>query len=149
MTFPNYPLRLVVFGSRGWKDEEIIFKMCDQLIGFYRKEEVLVITGGAVGADEIGTLWSKKRAFDNLIMRPLWCEVPGAPINKAAGYERNKRMAHLCTEGVGFWDGYSKGTHQMYRYIVNTLKKPCTLVQRDYGGEYTVKTYNMEHRYRM
>lgn len=135
-------LKLVIFGSRSFNDYDLLKKVCDSRLGLYPVEDILIISGGAIGADKLAERWSAERQLDHLIRRPKWDKY-----GKAAGYRRNVTMANECTEGIGFWDGHSNGTKHMMRNMLK-LQRPLIMVNTatgervfyNRGTEYEIET---------
>lgn len=72
---------------------------------FTAVKDLLIVSGGALGADEIGRLWAQHNQIDHFIMPAKW-----KLFKKAAGHIRNGEMIPLVKYCVAFWDGESKGT---------------------------------------
>ena len=74
------------------------------------KKDVLIISGGARGADSLAEQYANEKGYKLLVMPAQWDKY-----GKSAGYRRNEQMhnALACFENRGcvlFWDGKSKGT---------------------------------------
>ena len=98
----------LIAGSRTFNDAELLEKTMDRLLT--NKQQVLIISGGARGADTLAENYAKKRGYKTLIMPAEWDKY-----GKSAGYKRNAKMHETlsCFEDracVLFWDGKSKGT---------------------------------------
>ena len=79
--------KVLVCGSRDYPDEAEVFRVLDA----YRARlghSMLVITGGATGADEYARRWAVDRKCDHLVLYAKW-ELEG----RGAGPIRNRRMA--------------------------------------------------------
>jgi hypothetical protein len=90
----------------------------DQYIreGFDSTEDVVLITGGAVGVDEAVELYCLRRGIKNLIVHPRWLELEHKVNGKnPAGVIRNQYMIDLASEFFAFWDGSSPGTKDAIR----------------------------------
>lgn len=114
------PVRIVITGSRDWTDQEYIRTVVDTF-----PKRSLVIVGGARGADQIAEGAARIRGHEVDVMRAKWRPIPGGPVDKTAGFDRNLAMLdrepHLV---VAFWVGASKGTRHT---IVNAMKRGIPL----------------------
>ena len=81
---PTY--RVLVCGSRYYKDQEKIFHVLDAYLARIGPS-MLLINGGAPGADDLARQWAISRKVDHLTLYAKW-ELEG----KAAGPIRNSRM---------------------------------------------------------
>lgn len=115
--------KVLVCGSRDYRDKDNIFHVLDA----YRARigpNMLVITGGATGADEFARQWAVSRKVDHLILYAKW-DVEG----KAAGPIRNRRMARKKPKLVlAFSHDFdkSRGTSDM----IGVAEKMKTKVKR-------------------
>lgn len=82
------------------------------------RSQVELVTGTAKGADQIPYQLTDKYWYSPPTEFPADWDKHG----KAAGYLRNKEMAHHATHLIAFWDGKSKGTKHMI-----DLAKNCGL----------------------
>lgn len=105
-SIPQNAFRIIVAGSRGFTNYELLEKKLDHLLK--NRPEVEIVSGGANGADKFGEIYAKKR---NLALRvfPADWDKHG----KSAGYKRNVEMAEYADAAVVFWDGQSKGSKHM------------------------------------
>jgi hypothetical protein len=79
--------KVIVCGSRYYEDRDRINSVLDALAARKGKHNMLLIVGGAVGADELARQWAVSRKVDHRVMYADW-ETQG----KGAGPQRNKRM---------------------------------------------------------
>lgn len=79
--------KVLVCGSRYYEDRDEINRVLDALAAKKGRHRIKLITGGAVGADEIARQWAVSRKVDHEIHYAHW-EVEG----KGAGPARNRRM---------------------------------------------------------
>jgi hypothetical protein len=100
-------MKLIIAGSRTLTDYSWMETKLNNVLA-NTQEDVVVISGGAKGADKLGERYAKTRGFDVIIMPADW-DTHG----KKAGYLRNKQMAQECTHAVIFWDGESPGSKHM------------------------------------
>lgn len=87
------PFRIVVTGSRHWTDAATIHRKLRYTVLTAladSADEVVIIQGGAEGADAIALAWAKKLGLPHETFEARWAVPPrrGDP----AGPERNKRM---------------------------------------------------------
>lgn len=107
-------MRVIVFtGSRGWRDERIVFDTLSTL-----RQPFLGIVGDAQGFDSIVWRTLGRLQLPRLCFRARWREHDF--YNKAAGHDRNRLMlvwgVRLDPEGcfvIAGWDGQSPGTKGM------------------------------------
>lgn len=79
--------KILVCGSRWYSDREKIYHVLDAYharIG----PDLMIITGGASGADNIAREWAVDRGVDHLVLYAKWGQY-----GQAAGPLRNRRMA--------------------------------------------------------
>lgn len=101
--------RLVIAGSRSFKNYSAAKPIILNLLRNRRPEEVTIVSGGAEGADRVGEMFA--REFNLKVERyiPNWSEE-----GKRAGMLRNKIMSENSDATLLFWDGESKGSKDMY-----------------------------------
>lgn len=83
--------KILVCGSRDYPDEQRVHEVLDKYYVQFttmRKRHLLIITGGADGADEFARRWAVAHRVDHLVMYARWDDE-----GKAAGPIRNRRMA--------------------------------------------------------
>lgn len=112
-------MRVAIVGSRGFNNYDLLKETMDQL----EVTPTEIISGGAVGADQLGERWAKEKGIQTKIFYPDW-KLHG----KSAGYIRNKEIINNCDYCVAFWDGSSKGTQHSMN-ICNTQNKPLKVVR--------------------
>ena len=96
--------RILVTGSRGYSDKRAV------RAALPTGGDVLVIHGGAVGADLLAAEVAQERGLAQKVYYPNWKRH-----GKAAGPIRNSDMLEDAqpTEALAFWDGKSRGTKDM------------------------------------
>lgn len=99
--------RLVVSGSRNFKDYNLVSKELDKHLKG-RNQRVTIISGAANGVDSLGERYAKEKEL-NLERYPADWDQFGS----AAGLKRNMEMAEVADEVIAFWDGESAGTKNM------------------------------------
>ena len=112
--------KIAVSGSRSFKYPDLATQWID---GYIRKkrwqlDDVVIITGGAIGIDAAVEIYCLRRGIKNLITHARWIE-----LDTAAGPIRNKHIVQLSDEVIAFWDGKSKGTGGTIKYA-QKIKKP-------------------------
>ena len=102
---------LLVVGSRSITDYAFVKEKLDKMLCEMKKSHrILIVSGGAKGADSLAERYARESGFDLKVMPAEWDKY-----KKAAGYLRNSDM-HRFIAGfpdrgcVAFWDGSSKGT---------------------------------------
>lgn len=124
--------RLIIAGSRSFKDFKFLCLKCDYLLQNKIKEgyTIEVISGTAGGADTLGERYAHLRGY-RLNKKPAdWnnlsvdnCIVKynkyGKAYNALAGNNRNREMAEIANACVIFWDGKSPGSKDMYNICIN------------------------------
>jgi len=120
---PRDPIaKVAVVGSRGFDNFDSLVYECDMFLAAHRLDRIIIISGGAHGADTLAERYARLRGFALEVYRAKWGE-----LGKVAGFVRNVEMAKLATHGIAFWDGSSKGTKQMI-YQLRRLHKPTKVV---------------------
>jgi hypothetical protein len=115
-------MKLIIAGSRSLEDYSWMETKLDNILS-NTSEPILVLSGGAKGADRLGERYAKERGFETTVMPADW-ETHG----KKAGYLRNKQMAQKCTHAVIFWDGKSPGSRHMIE-ICEKLRIPHRVIR--------------------
>lgn len=96
-------MRLGIIGSRKFNDREFAYEKLDALHAFYKFKTV--VSGGARGADSIGSDWASARGLDALIFLPEY-----EKYGRSAPFRRNTDIVENSDIIVAFWDGKSTGT---------------------------------------
>lgn len=96
--------RVIVCGSRTWRDREIIHDRLSKL-----PPGTTIVVGGALGADTIAEEEAYVLGHKVELHKAQW-----SLYGRKAGFVRNSDMADrgasLC---IAFWDGISTGTQHM------------------------------------
>lgn len=111
-------MKFAVIGSRNITDEESILRVLNS----YKTEISVLITGGAIGIDQIAEQWALNNGIPTIIHIPNWKKY-----GKSAGIIRNKLIADDCDQCLAFWDGKSKGTKNTIDLCVK-LKKVTNVI---------------------
>jgi hypothetical protein len=95
-------MKLAIVGSRDFDNYDLLE---DYILENFESEGLTIISGGAIGADNL----AKTFAFANNVQ---YLEFPAdwRTHGKSAGYKRNVQIVDACDSLVAFWDGVSKGT---------------------------------------
>ena len=101
-------LKVIVAGSRDFKDSKEIFCRLNYLFQHYKPEDIEIVSGTARGVDQIGEQFAKKRGMKIKRFPADW-----AKYGKSAGPIRNEQMAKYATHCVCFHRGKSLGTANM------------------------------------
>lgn len=117
--------KIVIAGGRTFTKYALLQKtMCEKIRTLSKQgiDDIEIVSGGAIGADKLGELFAKKWALGLKVFPADW-----GMHGKSAGAIRNMQMAKYCDEAVVFWDGKSKGSHNMIN-CMNDIKKPVMVV---------------------
>lgn len=119
--------KIIIAGSRNFKDFKFLCDKCDYLLQDKIRQgyRIQIISGKANGADTLGERYAKLRGYDIIDKPADWnnlsvknCIVKlnkyGHKYNALAGSNRNNEMADIADACVVFWDGKSPGSKDMY-----------------------------------
>lgn len=95
--------RVMVAGSRGFDDYDLLAATLDRLLG--GRVGAVIVSGGAKGADLLGERYAADRGLAVERHPPDWKRH-----GRGAGVIRNGEMVAASDMAVFFWDGASKGT---------------------------------------
>jgi hypothetical protein len=98
--------KVIVAGGRDFTDYHRMKKTLDHL--FSNKSEVIIISGMARGADNLGCKYGNEHHHHVIEIHAEWNSD-----GKRAGFLRNEKMLALADAVVCFWDGKSSGTKHM------------------------------------
>lgn len=107
--------KVLIFGSRDWSDSGRIEYELIKLIARHGKNRLLIIQGGAPGADTTAGILAHRRSVHVARVDALW-----DTRYRSAGPQRNEIMALLAPdEGIGFHEDIkkSKGTKDMAKRL--------------------------------
>jgi len=110
--------KILVCGSRIFTS----FDYMDCILGGENNgDDLVIISGGAKGADELAAKWAEAYDFESQVFPADWDKH-----GKSAGYIRNQQMIDQEPDIViAFWDGKSKGTRHTiglaHRAKINVL----------------------------
>lgn len=123
-------MRVVIFGSRSWKAQEVVTADVGELYAAHG-DALLIIEGGAEGADACGRKAAKIYQIPFVTVRAQWtahdsqgpvpciCS-PDQRTCRAAGVRRNQQMIDECKPdyGLGYrMPGRSNGTDDMAKRL--------------------------------
>ena len=116
--------RVVIAGCRDYKNYDEAKPYIDFCLSNIRKENnIVIISGGASGADAIGERYAEENGFKIEKYPADW-----KTYGKSAGPKRNKQMAEVCDYVICFWNEKSKGTKSMIGYA-NRYGKPIKILK--------------------
>ena len=110
MIMTDYPIfRVIIAGTRSFNDYDLLRVSCNNLLSEkQRTHTVVIISGTARGADQMGERYARERGFQLRRFPADWEQY-----GKSAGHIRNAKMADNADALIAFWDGESKGTKNM------------------------------------
>ena len=100
-------LRLLVAGSRGFTDYELLCDQIDRIAMEYN--DLIIVEGEAPGADLLARRYAEERKITYIPMPALWKRDDGTT-DKGAGFKRNENMVRIVNKALYFWDMESPGT---------------------------------------
>lgn len=106
------PVKVLVCGGRDYTNQEEIYRVLDAYLARLGPF-MMIISGGATGADSLAREWAVDRRVDHMILHAKW-DLHG----RAAGPIRNRRMAKRNPKYVlAFHSNIeeSKGTKDMVK----------------------------------
>jgi hypothetical protein len=102
--------RVLVCGSRDWRDRRIIHEVLRALADCYPDLRIVVVHGAARGADRMAGEEARACGY-KVEEHPADWKRHG----RRAGVIRNAHMLSLgCSRVVAFWDGKSRGTERTW-----------------------------------
>jgi len=118
-------INIGVVGSRGFDQEEMLNYQLSKISSDYKKEELVIVSGGAKGADKLGEEWAMSNDIKTNIFIPDWDKY-----GKRAGFIRNADIVSNSDLVISFWDGKSNGTKNSQD---TTIKQGKELIQLIYS----------------
>lgn len=114
-------MKMVIAGSRSFKDQQLVFKLIEisGASGFITE----VVSGTARGVDKFGEEWAKSKNIPIKRFPADWDRE-----GKAAGLLRNLDMANYADGLIAIWDGQSRGTKHMIK-AMQDRNKPVWIVE--------------------
>jgi hypothetical protein len=123
-------MRLAVVGTRTFAGEDVLTSYLDRYRA--RHGELVIISGGARGADRMAADYARRHGLELVVFRPDW-----VANGRRAGALRNRRIVDAADALVAFWDEASLGTRISLDMAV-AKRIPATVVTPD-GVEYTYR----------
>ena len=107
--------KVIIAGSRGFSNYKLLKEKCNEYLREKRKEyNIIIISGGARGADTFGEKYAQDEGFSLEVFPANWNK-----FGKSAGFIRNEQMAEVADALIAFWDGKSNGTKHMIEIMEN------------------------------
>ena len=107
--------KVIIAGSRGFSNYKLLKEKCNEYLREKRKEyNIIIISGGARGADTLGEKYAQDEGFSLEVFSANWNK-----FGKSAGFIRNEQMAEIADALIAFWDGKSHGTKHMIEIMEN------------------------------
>lgn len=107
--------KVIIAGSRGFSNYKLLKEKCNEYLREKRKEyNIIIISGGARGADTLGEKYAQDEGFSLEVFPANWNK-----FGKSAGFIRNEQMAEVADALIAFWDGKSHGTKHMIEIMEN------------------------------
>ena len=104
----NNPLRVVVAGTRSFRDYDLLSSELNKYFRAYSDRDIIIISGTANGADKLGERYAMEKGYALEKYPAMW-----EKYGDAAGPKRNQLMAEIADAAVVFWDGQSSGSKNM------------------------------------
>lgn len=104
-------MKILVAGSRTFDDFSLLEKTLNRFTKKVNKKDLIVMHGGAKGADSLASRWCDKNFVTYKIYRPDYSKYPP----KRAPLMRNQEMVNEENIDlvIAFWDGVSRGTQDL------------------------------------
>ena len=116
-------LKLIVAGSRGFRDYELLKQYVELLaLTTYKDFAVSIVSGMAKGADSMAADFAKENKIKLYKFPANW-----DGLGKQAGFIRNTQMGIYSDALIVFWDGVSNGTKHMIEFM-EKQKKPVHII---------------------
>jgi len=107
--------KVIIAGSRGFSNYKLLRDKCNEYLRNKRKEyNIIIISGGARGADTLGEKYAQDEGFSLEVFPANWNK-----FGKSASFRRNEQMAEVADALIAFWDGKSHGTKHMIEIMEN------------------------------
>ena len=107
--------KVIIAGSRGFSNYKLLKEKCNEYLREKRKKyNIIIISGGARGADTLGEKYAQDEGFSLEVFPANWNK-----FGKSAGFIRNEQMAEIADALIAFWDEKSHGTKHMIEIMEN------------------------------
>lgn len=110
-------IKIAVVGSRTFQDYNRLELALDKLILMFPGKEIVIVSGGATGADSLAEQYAAARAYKTEIFEADW-----ATYGKSAGFKRNSQIVDEADFLVAFWNGSSRGTNNVVNKATMAMK---------------------------
>lgn len=129
---------VIVAGGRGFTDKHLLTKTLDGALSSKDAKNIVIISGGAKGADSMAEKYAKGHDIKCLRVPARWDSE-----GKKAGYVRNREMLQFADALIAFWDGQSVGTKNMIE-IAQEAGLQCRVINYTPSEEpeYSKKKWN-------
>lgn len=112
-------MKLAIVGYRGFTDWAKFSDHVDAYVLERGERPVLVISGGAKGADTMAERWAKIHGIPTEILAPDWKKH-----KRGAGFARNTDIVNVCTDMIAFPNkARGKGTQDSIKKAQETGKQ--------------------------
>uniref|UniRef100_A0A6C0BN01 YspA cpYpsA-related SLOG domain-containing protein n=1 Tax=viral metagenome TaxID=1070528 RepID=A0A6C0BN01_9ZZZZ len=114
-------MKLAIVGSRDFQNEVQFNDWMREALAEWSAETtppILVVSGGARGADSLGEKWANARGIETLIFKPDW-----KTHGKRAGILRNYDIISAATHVIAFPSRHGRGTQHSIR-VAREQQKP-------------------------
>ena len=115
-------MRLAIIGGRDFNDYDLLKRYASILTVKSPCPHIVIISGGAKGADSLAEKYTREHRYDSQIFLPDWKNE-----GKVAGFNRNQKIVNECDMVLAFWDGASHGTRDTIEKA-KRAKKPTFIV---------------------
>ena len=101
-------MKVIVAGSRNFTNWLYLRRRLDSLTGKLNKRKLVILSGGAVGADKLGERWAKTNLVKCEVYKPDYSRY-----GRKAPLIRNQEMVELADVLIAFHLGDSPGTRDI------------------------------------
>ncbi len=119
-------IKIAVVGSRTFQDYARLELALDKLILMFPGKEVVIVSGGANGADSLAEQYASIRGYKTEIFEADW-----TTYGKAAGFKRNGQIVEGADFLVAFWNGSSRGTNNVVNKATTAMKPVLVIPFKD------------------
>lgn len=100
-------MKVIIAGGRDFENYDLLREKCDVILSKV-KEDIIVVSGTALGADMLGERYAMERGYQIVYFPANW-----RLYGRGAGPVRNREMAEYADALIAFHDGQSVGTKNM------------------------------------
>lgn len=118
-------MRVIIAGSRSFFKWILLDKKVGAILKNIPPEEIVIITGGANGADKLGKKYANLMGYRHEEYLADWTLGP------KAGPIRNREMLKEADALIAFWDGESRGTKDMIEIAKKKGLKVRVIMYKD------------------